>query len=100
MDSNTQAFFEKQPGARVLYEAFAKAVQERCPDAVIRVQKTQISFSNRYIFACASLMRVRKKKELPDPYLVITLGLSYPLDSPRVAGGNRRRTPRLAGGGL
>lgn len=85
MDSNTQAFFEKQPGARVLYEAFAKAVQERCPDAVIRVQKTQISFSNRYIFACASLMRVRKKKELPDPYLVITLGLSYPLDSPRVA---------------
>ena len=49
------------------------------------MQKSQISFSNRYLFACVSFARVKKKKELPDPYLVITLGMPYPLESPRVA---------------
>ena len=33
-----------------------------------------------------SFLRVRKKADLPDPYIVITLGLSYPLESSRVAG--------------
>ena len=28
---------------------------------------------------------MKKKKELPDPYLVITLGMPYSLGSPRVA---------------
>lgn len=49
------------------------------------MQKSQISFSNRYMFACVSFARVKKKKELPDPYLVVTLGMSYPLESSRVA---------------
>ena len=55
------------------------------PDTEIRVQKTQISFYDVHMFACASFARVKKKKELPDPYLVITLGMPYPLESPRVA---------------
>ncbi len=55
------------------------------PSASMRVQKTQITFSNRHVFACVSFARVKKKAELPEPYLVITLGLSYPLDSNRVA---------------
>lgn len=85
MDADTLLFFEQQPAALPLYEAFHDAVLKRHPDARIKIQKTQISFSNRYIFACASFLRVKKKKELPDPYLVITLGLPYPLESPRVA---------------
>ena len=85
MDTNTILFFEQQPEALSLYEVFEKAVVNRYPDTKIKVQKTQISFSNKHIFACASLLHVKKKKELPDPYLVITLGMPYPLDSPRVA---------------
>lgn len=85
IDADTLLFFEQQPAALPLYEAFYDAVLKRHPDARIKIQKTQISFSNRYIFACVSFLRVKKKKELPDPYLVITLGMPYPLESPRVA---------------
>lgn len=85
IDADTLLFFEQQPAALPLYEAFYDAVLKRHPDARIKIQKTQISFSNLYIFACVSFLRVKKKKELPDPYLVITLGMPYPLESPRVA---------------
>ena len=51
----------------------------------IKVQKTQITFKNRHVYACVSFLRVRKKAELPDPYFVLTLGLPYPLESDRVA---------------
>ena len=74
MDADTLMFFEQQPDALPLYEAFSEAVLKRYPDTKIKVQKTQITFTNRHIFACASFLRVRKKKELPNPYLVITLG--------------------------
>ena len=49
------------------------------------MQKTQITFSNRHVFACVSFARVKRKAELPSPYLVITLGLPCPLESGRVA---------------
>lgn len=85
MDLNTILFFDKHPDALTLYEAFTDAVTTMYPDTEIRVQKTQISFYDVHMFACASFTRVKKKKELPDPYLVITLGLPYSLESPRVA---------------
>ena len=85
MDTNTILFFEQQPETQALYEVFEKEVVNRYPDSKIKVQKTQISFFNKHLFACASFLRVKKKKELPDPYLVITLGLPYSLDSTRVA---------------
>lgn len=78
-------FFDKHPGAIPLYEAFAENVMERFPGTLIRVQKSQITFSNRHVYACVSFMRVKRKAELPDPYLVITLGLPNPLESDRVA---------------
>ena len=37
------------------------------------------------IGACVSFAQVKKKAELPCPYLVVTLGLPYPLGSDRVA---------------
>lgn len=85
MDLNTILFFDKHPDALTLYEAFTDAVTTMYPDTEIRVQKTQISFYDVHMFACASFARVKKKKELPDPYLVITLGMPHPLESPRVA---------------
>ena len=54
------------------------------PDVKIKVQKTQISFYNRHLFACVSFARVRKKKDCPDIYIVITFGLEYRADSPRI----------------
>lgn len=78
-------FFDRQPAAFPIYEAFAKKLLEMFPSSSVRVQKTQITFSNRHVYACVSFARVKKKAELPDPYLVITLGLSYPLNSDRVA---------------
>ncbi len=78
-------FFEKSPAAFALYEVFARKLLAMFPEARVRVQKTQITFSNRHGFACVSQLRVRRRAELPDPYIVVTLGLPAPLDSPRAA---------------
>ena len=83
--SDELMFFDRHRAALPLYEAFAGVLLQRFPAASVRVQKTQITFTNRHIFACVSFARVKKKAELPDPYLVITLGLPYPLASERVA---------------
>ena len=85
MDIDIILFFDKHPDAMPLYEAFEDAVTKLYPDAEIRVQKSQISFYDVHMFACVSFARVKKKKELPTPYLVVTLGMPYPLESPRVA---------------
>ena len=85
MNSDVLMFFAPQPAALALFEAFAEAVFQEYPDTKIKVQKSQISFYNRHMFACTSFLRVKKKRELPNPYLTVTLGLPYPLVSPRVA---------------
>lgn len=81
-------FFDEMPGALPLYEAFEKKVFEEIGEEYgsvkIRVQKTQISFSNRYNFAFVSLLPVRKKKERPKVYIVITFGLGCKKESPRI----------------
>ena len=82
---DTFMFFNQHPAAYPLYECFEAKLLERFPATSIRVQKTQITFSGRHVYACVSFQRVRKKAELPNPYLVITLGLPYPLESDRVA---------------
>ena len=85
IDVETLLFFEKQPSALSIYECFVKRLYEQFPDTKRRVQKTQITFSNRYVFACISFLRVKRKADLPDPYLVVTLGMPFPLESDRVA---------------
>ena len=57
MHPNAPLFFEKAPLALPLYAAFEAALLARFPDTEIRVQKTQISFSQRHGFACVSLPR-------------------------------------------
>ena len=84
MDTNTILFFEQQPEALALYEVFEKEVVNRYPDSKIKVQKTQISFYNRHLFACVSFAKVRKAKDCPDTYIVVTVGLSRRLGSSRV----------------
>ncbi len=84
-DSDTLLFFDAHPGALPIYLAFEAMIRREFPVAHKRVQKTQITFFHRHVFACASLQRVKRKKDLPEPYLVITLGLPALLDSDRVA---------------
>ena len=78
-------FFDAVPGAYPIYRAFKYAVLKACPEARLRVQKTQITFRNPRVFACASLLRAGRKAELPNPWLTVTLGLPYRLESPRAA---------------
>ena len=55
------------------------------PGVRIKVQKSQITFYNRHLFACVSFLRAKRKAELPAHYIVLTLGLDRPLDTPRAA---------------
>lgn len=81
-------FFAGRPQALPLYAAFeglARGAAERLGlELAIRVQKTQISFYAGHMFACVSFARVRKKRDCPENYIVVTLGLEHRLDSPRV----------------
>ncbi len=42
-------FFDRHPAAFPIYEAFVMRLLERLPDTTTRVQKTQITFSNRHV---------------------------------------------------
>ena len=63
-----------------LYQDFERKVCAACPDTHIRVQKTQITFANRHGFAFVSLPR----RKVQQPTIVVSFGLSYRVDSPRI----------------
>lgn len=84
MTPDVLAFFSQHMQALPLYERFAQLVLAENGDVRIKVQKTQIAFANRHNFAFVSFLPVRKAKERPDPYIVVTIGLGRRLDSPRV----------------
>lgn len=77
-------FFDRRPDALPIYEAFACRVMQEIPEVRIKVQKSQISFYTRHLFACISFAAVRKARERPPVWLVVTLGLARRLDTPRV----------------
>lgn len=77
-------FFAGRPGALELYERFERQVLAQVDDVRIRVQKTQISFSNRHNFAFVSLLPVRRKAERPEVWITVSFGLRRRLDSPRI----------------
>ena len=78
-------FFDRHQAVYPLYECFQEKLLARFPESRIKVQKSQISYYNRHLYACVSFLKVKKKSELPDDYFVLTLGLSAPLESDRVA---------------
>lgn len=84
MDEQIVQFFDRHPDALPLYEKFEKCVEDFVPEVRIKVQKTQISFYNRHMFACVSFARVRKKRDCPDCYIVVTFGLKHRAESPRI----------------
>ena len=82
---DTLFFFDRHQDVYPLYEGFQEKLLARFPESRIKVQKSQISYYNRHLYACVSFLKVKKKSELPDDYFVLTLGLSAPLESDRVA---------------
>ena len=84
-DADTLLLFNAQPGALPLLSALEDAIFTRFPETKRRVGKTQISSYHRFVFACVSLARVKRKAELPRTWLTLSLGLPYPLESPRAA---------------
>lgn len=79
------AFFVGKPHALALYEAFARWALAAFPGTELQVRKTQISLVDRRMYACVSMMRARRKAELPPEYVVVTLSSPERVDSPRVA---------------
>ena len=84
MDDKLLQFFDQMPEALPLYQKFEREVLSRVEDVHIKVQKTQITYSNRHVFACVSFAKVRKAKERPPVYIVVTFGLAYKKESPRI----------------
>ena len=82
---DTLFFFDRHQAVYPLYACFQEKLLARFPESRIKVQKSQISYYNRHLYACVSFLKVKKKAELPKDYFVLTLGLSAPLESDRVA---------------
>lgn len=82
---DTLFFFDRHQAVYPLYECFQKKLLARLPESRIKVQKSQISYYNRHLYACISFLKVKKKSVLPEDYFVLTLGLPAPLESNRVA---------------
>ena len=84
MNQDILLFFDKHPEALPLYEALEERILAEIRDVKIKAQKTQITFSNKRNFAFVSFLPVRKAGERPDIFIVVTFGLSYRKESPRI----------------
>lgn len=84
VNPDTPFFFRDSPLSLPLYLALEERLLAELPETHVRVQKTQIAFSNRRNFAFASLMPARRAAARPNPFLTVTVGLSRRLNSSRV----------------
>ena len=71
MRADVLLFFQGHMAALPLYEQLEKRILDKIENTRLKVQKSQISFYHRRMFACVSFAKVRKK---PDClYSVVTL---------------------------
>ena len=82
---DTLLFFDQHKAVYPLYEQLQERLLAGFPESRVKVQKSQISFYNRHLYACVSFLKVKKEADLPENYFVLTLGMPVPLDSSRVA---------------
>lgn len=85
LDWDTLLFFDAHRSVLPLFAALEDTIFARFPEAKKRVQKTQITYYRRNVFACVSFARVKRRAELPEAWFTLTLGLPYSLKSERVA---------------
>ena len=84
MNIDIELFFNKNPRELSLYTAFEKALFEKFPETIIKVQKTQISLYNRHGFGAVWLPKGRLKN-CPEVCIAVTLGLPRRVSNPRLA---------------
>ena len=77
-------YFSGKPLEQALYETLFENLERLLPEAAVKVQKSQISFYGRHLFAAASVP-VRRKKSWPEHCLLVTFGLPSRLEDPRIA---------------
>lgn len=79
-ESDVLFFFNGRPQELALYQALFRHLEAEFPQASVKVQKSQISFYGRHLFAMVSLPRRKQESGI-----VVTIGLPQRLGSPRVA---------------
>lgn len=58
---DTLFFFNRHRTAYSLYACFQEKLLARFPESRIKVQKSQISYYNRHLYACVSFLKVKKR---------------------------------------
>ena len=76
------SFFAGRPEEEVLGRTVTQWIVTALPQTTVRVQKTQITFQNRHVFAALSLPR--RARDRAAHALTLPLGLPVRLDTPRV----------------
>jgi len=76
-------YFAGMPGAASLYTSVKNRILGRFPEAGVKVGKSQISFVSGRSFAYIWLP-VRRVKNRPEVYIILTFGLGYRVQSPRI----------------
>ena len=83
-ESDVLFFFDGNPRELALFEELFGLMEQAFPETSVKVQKTQISFYGRHLFAAASLP-LRRRRDWPKECLLVTFGLGYRKCSPRIA---------------
>ena len=83
-ETDILSYFGDHTKELALYQAMFDRMSAVVPDASVKVQKSQISFYGRHLFAALSLP-VRRKKDWPQHCLLVTFGLAHRVDHPRIA---------------
>lgn len=78
-EADVLSFFRDRPSELATYEALHREMGAAFPEASVKVQKSQIGFYGKHLFAMVSLPK-RKR----DPGIVVTFGLGRRELSPRV----------------
>ncbi len=84
MNGDILLFFDKMPNALPLYQELERRIKAELGEVRIKVQKTQISFYNKRMFACVSFAKLQNAETRPKEYIVVTFGLGRHELSPRI----------------
>jgi hypothetical protein len=77
------AFFEKSPFAKPLFDALVIEVLQRLPETSVKVQKSQIALVSTKPYA-AVWLPIIEIKDRPKVYLIVSFGLDHELKHPRI----------------
>ena len=83
-DTDLARFFARMPDMLPVYRILEDRINATCGDIEVCVQKTQIAFTDRFGFAWASLP-LGRRRDWPERCIIVTFGLPYRKESPRIA---------------